>query len=96
MFATWPHPPHATHRQVKDGQLVFTHYSKNTIESATIPPPSVAAAGTPTVLVPASAGIKCPTSVRYGDGSPSFPATSLFVTEGCLVSKSNRVLRVDL
>jgi hypothetical protein len=82
--------------QVKDGQLVYAHWGKNSVESVTIPPPASSSGGTPVVLVPSSLGVKCPTSVRYGDGSPDFPATSLFVTEGCLLSKSNRVVRVDL
>ena len=77
-------------------QLVFAHYGKDTIESVDVPPVDATSAGKTTVLVPASEGLHSPTSVRYGDGSKFFPAASLFVTEGALLSSSNRVLRVDL
>jgi hypothetical protein len=80
---------------VSAGRLVFAHYGGNSIEAVTIPPPSSSVVTSHTVVVPSSAGIKTPTSCRYGDGSDAFPATSLFVTEGDILSLNNRVLRVD-
>ena len=75
--------------------LVYAHYGKSAIESVVIPPVDSSAAGTPTVLVSSSDGLRFPTSVRFGDGSKGFPASSAFVTEGILLSAACRVLRVD-